>query len=564
MPNPYLLKHFPWLTPEEEVLLEAQLWVRAAGCYEEARMWREAAGCWVQAGEVGRASRLYEKAGDRRQAARTLLDGGRYAEALAIYIAWEAALPGEEAAGRVEALLGQAACHQLGAGQGVEGLSRAAAQTAYRAARQWLASLTMGEGARGRESQQAWRTLAEYGLRVERYDLVQLGYERALAQVVTVVQRAGLLRAYIKAVRRYDDRILTRRLAEELAESEPLEAQPAWHAERDVIEGGGFREGVHDLLHFVTPEQQAAWERLAGIEEAPEVDEYLRSLAPEGMVYIPPGVFLMGCSDEEIDQVLADYEAAGAKNDPNILRPLLNSARGQFWLNLPGYYMDRTPVTNAQYRLFMDAGGYAERGYWTEAGWAWKGERSQPSYWESEGFNGDTQPVVGVSWYEAMAYARWAGKSLPSEPQWEKAAAWGPQFRRRRIYPWGDEWDPRRCNWDQDRPTPVGQYSPDGDSAYGLADMAGNVDEWCTTRWGQHAEQPEYPYPYQAEDGREELNGGDKMRRILRGGGWGKIEPQKVWQRCGFRFRDDPWLRDVNGGFRCMTPHAFSSSHAGS
>ena len=325
----------------------------------------------------------------------------------------------------------------------------------------------------------------------------------------------------------------------------PARSQPAWYAERDVIEGGGFREGVRDVLHFVTPEQQAAWERLAGMEETPEADEYLRSLAPEGMVYIPAGVFLMGSSED-------DPEAQDNEKPQH-----------EVWLG--GYYMDRTPVTNAQYRLFMDAGGYAERGYWTEAGWAWKGERSQPEYRESEGFNGDTQPVVGVSWYEALAYARWTGKLLPDEAAWEKAAGWDAVAKHKRRYPWGDDWDESKGNYIGKRgaTTPVGSY-PEDCSFYGLLDVAGNVWEWLSTRWENEAGE-QYNFPYNPQDGREDLEGGEDVRRHNKSSAWNDNDDQaKRWGRCGFRSGVFPRLRSINGGFRCMAPHAFSSSHAGS
>lgn len=142
-------------------------------------------------------------------------------------------------------------------------------------------------------------------------------------------------------------------------------------------------------------------------------------------------------------------------------------------LYLDAYYIDVYEVTNAQYKKFMDATGH-----------------SAPSYWKDSRFNAPDQPVVGVSWHDAVAYAEWAGKRLPTEAQWEKAARGGLVDRK---FPWGDtDPDGTQCNF-ADKNTsrtwsdknaddgyeyaaPVGSYPPNG---YGLYDMTGNVWEWC-------------------------------------------------------------------------------------
>jgi formylglycine-generating enzyme required for sulfatase activity len=133
--------------------------------------------------------------------------------------------------------------------------------------------------------------------------------------------------------------------------------------------------------------------------------------------------------------------------------------------------------------------------------------------------------VVNVSWHDARAYCQWlavaTGKAyrLPSESEWEKAARGGLRIGGEdnpypdRIYPWGDRWDEKQCNSIEDGPghtTPVGQYSPRGDSPYGCVDMAGNVWEWCSSL--------RKPYPYDPKDGREDAKAAGF--RMLRGGSW--------------------------------------------
>ncbi len=131
-------------------------------------------------------------------------------------------------------------------------------------------------------------------------------------------------------------------------------------------------------------------------------------------------------------------------------------------VTLPAYYIDRLPVTNAEYKVFVDA---------TKAGFPphWRKGAPLPGV--------ENHPVTQVNWQEAAAYAEWAGKRLPTGPEWEKAA----RGTDGRVYPWGDTFDATRLNCGDGGPlatVPVGQFSPRGDSPYGVADMAGNVYEW--------------------------------------------------------------------------------------
>jgi formylglycine-generating enzyme required for sulfatase activity len=176
--------------------------------------------------------------------------------------------------------------------------------------------------------------------------------------------------------------------------------------------------------------------------------------------------------------------------------------------------------------LFIDAGGYTNRQWWTEAGWDAKGkgweERgfkfvetgkawNQPRYWTDAKWNGAEQPVVGVSWYEAVAYCLWlterSGEQimLPTEDQWQYAA----QGNDGRAYPWGNEWDCKKCNnsvepCKSQRTSSVRQYEGKGDSPFGVVDMAGNAWEWCLTDY---------------ENLTNDVHG-VANRRVLRGGSW--------------------------------------------
>jgi formylglycine-generating enzyme required for sulfatase activity len=237
--------------------------------------------------------------------------------------------------------------------------------------------------------------------------------------------------------------------------------------------------------------------------------------------WIPEGKFTMGSENYDSEKPIHQVDVAG------------------FWL---GQYA----VTNEQYHHFVAGGGYKQRGWWTEAGWTWREKEkiSQPRYWQDTKWNGQNQPVVGVSWYEAFAFCQWAKDAtgepirLPTEAEWEK----GARSSDKRTYPWGEE-EPNEklCNFYKKvgKTTPVGNYSPQGDSPYGNVDMAGNVLEWC---------QSEYiAYPYK-EDGRNNENGTNK--KVLRGGSWD-------FNAFDVRTSDRDWYfptdRNNDVGFRCAS-----------
>ena len=204
-------------------------------------------------------------------------------------------------------------------------------------------------------------------------------------------------------------------------------------------------------------------------------------------------------------------------------------------------------MTVREYRAFVDEAGYLHRQHWTPAGWRWREKTGtvKPAHWDDERWTGDDRlPVVGVSWYEAYAYCRWLSEltgrdyRLPTEAEWEKAARGADG----RLYPWGDVFDASRCNTRAsgvDRTTPVGQYSPRGDSLYGCADMVGNVSEWTLSQYK--------PYPYDADDGRDDLVG--EAERVTWGGSW---HTPAIRARAAARGCNDPFFTDDDLGFRCV------------
>ncbi|MDH4153100.1 MAG: SUMF1/EgtB/PvdO family nonheme iron enzyme [Nitrospira sp.] len=251
-----------------------------------------------------------------------------------------------------------------------------------------------------------------------------------------------------------------------------IRPNPDFHRDMDLL-----------ITHLKQPVQGLSQAQPKPDTQAKSVQQESKSSAPAApvdMVKVPKGPFLYG---DEKTRVVIDHD----------------------------YWIDKYPVTNEKYRAFVERGGYENQAYWSPEGWRWKTEKSisGPEYWNDTKWNKPDHPVVGVSYYEAEAYANWAGKRLPTEQEWEKAAR-GEDGRQ---YPWGEEFDKARCNGGESgihRTTPVTQY-PEGVSPYGCYDMAGNVWEWCA-------------------DWYEEKGG----ERVLRGGSWlDSPEALRVLHRSG-------------------------------
>ena len=260
------------------------------------------------------------------------------------------------------------------------------------------------------------------------------------------------------------------------------------------------------------------------------------------MILVPAGPFTMGTGAGDVDRLAGEFELAKTWRE----KGYFGREQPKHRVTLPAYLIGRHAVTVGEFRAFIEAGGYRERRYWTAAGWAWRetASRNQPDYWDDQIWTGDERlPVVGVSWYGAVAYCLWLREEvgrdyrLPTEAEWEKAA----RGSDKRIFPWGDRFDADLCNvraGGLGQTVPVGRFSPAGDSPYGCVQMVGNISEWTLTRYT--------PYPYDAGDGRDNPEG--EAERATRGGSW---HSPVLRARTASRGMNDPFFADNDLGFRC-------------
>ena len=245
------------------------------------------------------------------------------------------------------------------------------------------------------------------------------------------------------------------------------------------------------------------------------------------MVYVPAGEFQMGSTDEQVDQAWEMCE----EFNPDCRREDFEIEQPAHTVALDGLWLDRTEVTNEQYRVCVEAGV------------------CDPSEYEDTKLNDENQPMVGVDWYDAEDYCQWAGARLPTEAEWEYAAR-GPEGR---AYPWGDTFDGTKLNFCDKNclldhadksvddgylyPAPVGSY-PDGASWCGALDMAGNVWEWVADWYG------EYPSGKQVNP----TGPASGVVRVLRGGSWFLTSDDTRGANRGGG-NPDYWYEYV--GFRC-------------
>jgi iron(II)-dependent oxidoreductase len=257
---------------------------------------------------------------------------------------------------------------------------------------------------------------------------------------------------------------------------------------------------------------------------------------PHDSVLVPAGEFVLGVD---------------ATDEPWSL----DNERPAHTVDLPAFRIGRVPVTNSEWQRFVDAGGYAEPRWWSARGWAHRVEAGleRPEFWAADGSRRrfgivedipPDEPVQHVSFFEAEAYAAWAGARLPIEQEWEKACVWDPELGRRRRWPWGaSEWTPALANLGGEalRPAPVGAY-PAGASGYGVEQLIGDVWEWTSSSfeaWPGFT--PMLYRQYSAP-----FFGGDY--RVLRGGSWAVGSGNTL--RPSFRNWDLPIRRQIFSGLR--------------
>ncbi len=259
----------------------------------------------------------------------------------------------------------------------------------------------------------------------------------------------------------------------------------------------------------------------------------------DGMVEVPSGTVEIG-----IDPTVGTYDNEWPAHE----------------VEIEPFRIDAAPVTNREYLAFIEDGGYQDPDHWSEDGWMIRQalDLAHPKHWrETEDDRWVTrefdramplpldQPVVHVSYYEAEAYASWAGKRLPSEAEWETAASLDPATGQRHRFPWGDApWDEAKANLGQRTwgPAPVGAY-PDGASPVGCHQMVGDVWEWTSSVFSGYPGFEAFPYD---EYSKAHLDTG---YQVLRGGSWA-TEPSCA--HVTFRNWHQPDHQQLFAGFRCV------------
>jgi iron(II)-dependent oxidoreductase len=257
-------------------------------------------------------------------------------------------------------------------------------------------------------------------------------------------------------------------------------------------------------------------------------------------VLVPGGAFVLG-----VDAVSEPHS--------------LDNERGAHVVDLPAFRIGRVPVTNGEWQQFIDDGGYQQQRWWSDRGWTHRLEAglTAPQFWDAKGRTRTRfghveetpadEPVQHITYFEAEAYAAWAGARLPTEAEWEKAAAWDPATGKRRRFPWGaSEPTEHLANLGGDalRPAPVGAY-PASASAYGAEQMLGDVWEWTSSPLRPWPGFSPMLYEQYSQPFFEGSGAGDF--KVLRGGSWA-VAPSII--RPSFRNWDHPIRRQIFSGVR--------------
>ncbi len=330
-----------------------------------------------------------------------------------------------------------------------------------------------------------------------------------------------------------------------LLEHTPLEGAP-------LVEGGfafgmiAQHEQQHDETMLITHQLREG----APVLDAAAPALHIPAAAPGGAlpggappggalpaeVFVPSGPFTMGTSAEPW---------------------ALDNERPAHTVDVGSFFIDTTPVTNAEYIGFIDDGGYDEPRWWSTQGWDHRRRAAltAPLFWHREGGQWlrrrfgviepvvPAEPVVHVCWHEADAYARWAGRRLPTEAEWEKAARFDPATGTSRRYPWGDDDPaPQHANLGQRhlQPAPAGSY-PAGQAPCGARQLIGDVWEWTASDFLAYPGFTAWPYREYSE-----VFFGSTYK-VLRGGSFA-VDP--VACRATFRNWDYPVRRQIFAGFR--------------
>lgn len=279
----------------------------------------------------------------------------------------------------------------------------------------------------------------------------------------------------------------------------------------------------------------------AGVPNSNDLPDELKSLVDRNVVQLRDSDF-----DHDMEKLIDDIRLSQGYQEDDISTEYfepktIRIEKGIFWMGgsegegipsnetsqdevlLPAYRIGKYPVTNAQYEEFVRK---TNRSVAPEMGW--DGQRVPPGL--------EKLPVTAVTWYDALAYCEWLGGktgrkySLPNEAQWEKACC----GNEKRIYPWGDEFDPQRCNHGRAQIAPVDAYP--AQNGYGCFDFVGNVRQWTCTLWGEKsiAPDPRYAYP---KEGRNDLSASRSIRRVVRGG---SLKDDIKFMRCSTRSGQAP------------------------